>query len=241
MRRGGVLSVVCDLIILLGGLGVALYSYVQNPEGWNSGDTLIFFIIGAVGFVSIVLHRLYMITGFRLFRFLYRLIHSAIVTFAAFVIWGLLLVYPGDIVDKLACITFVSMFLLSFLSLISNPETDSGEISARRGGGASLGNYIIFLIVGIIGLIMSRVQDSSFEEITPHTLFVIAVSITLIIIWKLYRRTGHILLKALCMLLDIAILSLVIVGALYVSEVKVYLFFFSPFLLFSFLSLMSYP
>ena len=239
MRRGGVISFVCYLIYMLCGLALAIASSIQGvDENLYLGISL-----GAVGLVSIVLHQLYMITGFRFFKSLCKLIHSLIAVIISFVLIEIL--FGGGSYEIYPVITAGSIFLLSFLSLISASKDDVGEISARRGGGASLGNYILLLIVGLIMAIQwfvgMLIGSGWNEEIGPYALLVISVSIAFIIIWKLYRRTGHVLLKVLCMLLDIAILSLVIAGALYVSEVEVYLFFFSPFLLFSFLSLMSYP
>ena len=239
MRRGGVLSFVCYLIYLLGGLALAIASSIQGVDE----NSYLGIFLGAVGLVSIVLHQLYMITGFRFFRSLCKLIHSVIAVIISIVLIEIF--FGGGSYEIYPMITAGSIFLLSFLSLISNPETDSGEISARRGGGLSLSNYILLLIVGLIMAIQwfvgMLIGSGWNEEIGPYALLVISVSIAFIIIWKLYRRTGFILLKALCMLFDIAIILFIFLGTLIVTSEAGYLAVLSPFLIFSFLSLMSYP
>lgn len=121
MRRGGVLSFVCYLIYLLGGVGLALYSYIaaQNAEGWDGLGYALLMVLGliggAVGLVSVILKLIHMGTGFGFFGFLCMLIDIAVI---ALIVYSI--IDGGGISDPGNYILIVPIIALSSLSLISN-------------------------------------------------------------------------------------------------------------------------
>ena len=121
MRRGGVLSFVCYLIYLLGGLGLALYSYIsaQNAEGWDGLGYALLMVLGliggAVGLVSVILKLIHMGTGLGFFGFLCMLIDIAVI---ALIVCSI--IDGGGVSDPGNYILIAPIIALSSVSLISN-------------------------------------------------------------------------------------------------------------------------
>ena len=109
MRRGGVLSFVCYLIYLLGGLALVIagYFYAEQPVAYFG-----IFLVALV-FVPIVLKLIYFATRFRFFGFLCALIDIALL---AFVLWICQF-------ENSYYILFSPLILFSFLSIFSNLAT----------------------------------------------------------------------------------------------------------------------
>ena len=109
MRRGGVLSFVCYLIILLGGLAFVIFGYAQ--EVYPSAAFGIFIVV--LVFDPIVLKLIYFATGFRIFGFLCALIDIALIAL-------ILLICQSD---HAIYIVFSPILLFSFLSIFSDLAT----------------------------------------------------------------------------------------------------------------------
>ena len=126
MRKNGGFSLFCYIIYLLGGLGLAIYSYIaaQSSEGWDGLGYALLMIVGViaggVGLVGLIFKLLQMASGFGFFGFLCMILDLAVVAYLVYA-------FVDGNADVSTLILIGPFTALSFISLISNASSLGGR------------------------------------------------------------------------------------------------------------------